>query len=84
MGIPFFYKWLVTKYPRIVSPAKEEPSPDGIGYDNLYLDMNYIVCPPMTASEVFESMFQYLDRLFCIVRPRRLLYLAMALFLAPK
>ncbi|KAF8706477.1 hypothetical protein HU200_030750 [Digitaria exilis] len=93
MGIPFFYKWLVTKYPRIVSHAKEEPSPDGIGYDNLYLDMNYIVhscfhpqnrmhadtdhvCPPMTASEVFESMFQYLDRLFCIVRPRRLLYLA--------
>ncbi|CAL4995719.1 unnamed protein product [Urochloa decumbens] len=94
MGIPSFYKWLVTRYPNIVSPAKEEAeeSPDGIVFHNLYLDMNCIihscfhpqdqmhaeidVCPPTTVSEVFESMFEYLDRLFRIIRPRRLLYLA--------
>ncbi|KAG0528560.1 hypothetical protein BDA96_05G022400 [Sorghum bicolor] len=34
------------------------------------------VCPPMTVSEVFESLFEYMDRLFRIVRPTRLLYLA--------
>ncbi|WVZ54598.1 hypothetical protein U9M48_005371 [Paspalum notatum var. saurae] len=95
MGIPYFYKWAVKKYPSIVSAAKEEAEegPDGIIYDNLYLDMNFIihncfhpkdqaythihVCPPpMTLQEVFESMFEYMDRLFRVVRPRRLLYLA--------
>ncbi|PUZ62863.1 hypothetical protein GQ55_3G020900 [Panicum hallii var. hallii] len=94
MGIPSFYKWLVTKYPSIVSSAEEEPeeSPDGVIYDNLYLDMNCVihhcfhpqddlhagidVCPPTTVTEVLESIFEYLDRLFRIVRPRRLLYLA--------
>ncbi|CAD6258438.1 unnamed protein product [Miscanthus lutarioriparius] len=97
MGIPKFYRWAVMKYPRIVSPAKEEPEgPDGGNgnfiYDNLYLDMNEIIhnCfhpqdqkytrihvpPPMTLHEVFESMFGDMDRLFRIVRPRRLLYLA--------
>ena len=34
------------------------------------------VCPPTTVTEVLESIFEYLDRLFRIVRPRRLLYLA--------
>ncbi|KAB8087296.1 hypothetical protein EE612_011358 [Oryza sativa] len=93
MGIPSFYRWLVNRYPSIVSPAKESRPADGIVvYDNLYLDMNQIihysfhpqdqmnagtdVCAPTTVSEVFESMFDYLDRLFRIVRPRRLLYLA--------
>ena len=34
------------------------------------------MCPPRTVTEVLESIFDYLDRLFRIVRPRRLLYLA--------
>ncbi|AQK44972.1 5'-3' exoribonuclease 3 [Zea mays] len=95
MGIPSFYKWVVSKYPSIISPVKDEPEecPDGIIYDNLYLDMNCIIhcCfhpqdqlthadidvrPPTTANEVFESMFEYMDRLFRIVRPTSLLYLA--------
>ncbi|KAJ1274069.1 hypothetical protein BS78_05G034700 [Paspalum vaginatum] len=87
MGIPYFYSWAVKKYPSIVSAAEED---HGILYDNLYLDMNYIIhncfhprdqCisvrpPPMTLQEVFESMFEYMDSLFRVVRPRRLLYLA--------
>ncbi|CAN6234233.1 unnamed protein product [Urochloa humidicola] len=95
MGVPYFYKWATKKYPSIVTPAKEksEEGSDGIIYDNLYLDMNYIIhncfhpqekkythihlcSPPMTLYEVFDSMFEYMDRLLRIVRPRRLLYLA--------
>lgn len=31
---------------------------------------------PTTEAEVFENIFDYIDRLFSIIRPRRLLYMA--------
>ena len=31
---------------------------------------------PTTEAEVFECIFDYIDRLFAIVRPRKLLYMA--------
>jgi 5'-3' exonuclease len=31
---------------------------------------------PTTENEVFQNIFDYIDRLFSIVRPRRVLYLA--------
>ncbi|XP_059627782.1 5'-3' exoribonuclease 3-like [Cornus florida] len=95
MGVPSFYRWLANKYPEVVVNAKEEkgddmdtssPNPNGIEFDNLYLDMNGIIhpCfhpddnlfPPTTFEAVFNNIFEYIDRIFNIVRPRKLLYMA--------
>ncbi|KAH7036342.1 exoribonculease Dhp1 [Macrophomina phaseolina] len=102
MGVPALFRWLSTKYPKIVSSVVEaepveypdgtvepvdttKPNPNGEEFDNLYLDMNGIVhpCshpedkdPPENEEEMMIEVFKYTDRVVNMVRPRKLLMIA--------
>lgn len=65
--------------------ARYKPNPNGVEFDNLYIDMNGVIHPcshpedrpaPRNEEEIFECIFDALDRMFNIIRPRKLLYLA--------
>ena len=53
--------------------------------DNLYFDMNGIIHPcthptngkqPLTETEMFNNIFEYVDRLIRIIRPKQMIYFA--------
>jgi len=101
MGVPAFFRWLSRRCGAIVVNCVEEepktvdgvtipvdlssPNPNGVEFDNLYIDMNGVIHPcshpedrpaPRNEAEIFECIFDALDRMFNIIRPRKLLYLA--------
>ncbi|GAB0489187.1 hypothetical protein MMPV_000404 [Pyropia vietnamensis] len=81
MGIPKFFRWLSDRYPLINQRLDETQV-----FDHFYLDMNGIIhqCTHPNDDEVvamdeeamFARIFHYTDRLFRIVKPSSLLFLA--------
>ncbi|KAI8451833.1 XRN 5'-3' exonuclease N-terminus-domain-containing protein [Phakopsora pachyrhizi] len=69
----------------IIRSDMSHKNPNGTEFDNLYLDMNGIVhpCthpegkkPPETEQEMMVEVFRYTDRVVNMVRPRKLLMIA--------
>ena len=87
MGVPKFYRWLSERYPLINQKVTATSRAE---CDNLYLDMNGIIHNSahsddltdelrlrLTEQQIFTNVFKYLDKLFRLVRPRKLLYMAL-------
>ena len=92
MGVPAFFRWLCCRNPKFLWDVAENPedydaaslNPD---IDNLYLDMNGIIHPcshpqvsgipvPATLNDMFINIFNYVDKLMDLLRPRKLIYMA--------
>eukprot|EP01006_Ploeotia_vitrea_P034734 TRINITY_DN65795_c0_g1_i3.p1 TRINITY_DN65795_c0_g1~~TRINITY_DN65795_c0_g1_i3.p1 ORF type:complete len:489 (-),score=31.54 TRINITY_DN65795_c0_g1_i3:993-2459(-) len=86
MGVPSFYRWLSNRYPRIKGRKDGSANVVPGEYHNLYIDMNGIIHPCCSIAEgnlygfnenqVIMRMFEYLDRLFELVQPTKVIYFA--------
>ena len=69
----------------LVPPDTTRANPNGIEFDALYLDMNGIIhnCigvindEGLTEEDMMMRVFAYISRLFDIIKPRRLFYMAL-------
>ena len=85
MGVPALFKWLVRKYPKSISdcvetpgvmlgeqyvpPDLSKPNPNGIEFDNFYIDMNGVIhnCShnegldkvPANDDDIFYNIFMF-------------------------
>lgn len=86
-GIPKMFRWLTDQYPDIINNRLEEGLSQDIEVDNFYLDMNGIIHPCthgnndnelvyLDETAMFKKIFLYVDRLYKMVQPNQVLYLA--------
>ena len=85
-GIPKLFRWLVDLYPTVLESVNNGFNNDNMKIDNFYLDMNGIIhtCThsnndkliTMNEREMFQRIFAYTDRLYKLVKPNRLMFLA--------
>eukprot|EP00127_Corallochytrium_limacisporum_P006960 Clim_evm14s239 gene=Clim_evmTU14s239 len=84
MGVPKFFRWISERYPGIAQQVVDGEIPE---FDNLYLDMNNIIHPcshpndddpnqTFTEEDIFVNIFRYVDALFQIIKPKKLLFMA--------
>ncbi|XP_017064851.1 5'-3' exoribonuclease 1 [Drosophila eugracilis] len=84
MGVPKFFRYISERYPCLSELAREHSIPE---FDNLYLDMNGIVhnCSHpddnnihfhLEEHQIFQEIFNYVDKLFYLIKPQRLFFLA--------
>lgn len=81
MGIPKMFRFLTDRYPLILQRLDEDHV-----FDHFYLDMNGIIhqCTHPSDDEIaienidemFQRIFDYTERLFRIVAPKKLMFLA--------
>jgi len=92
MGVPSFFRWLIKRYPAILSKIVDnynpEEEPINGHFDNLYLDLNGVIhsCshadegetedPQLSDNERFRLIKEYIIFIVSLIRPTRLLYLA--------
>jgi 5'-3' exonuclease len=85
-GIPKLFRWLVDLYPLIVESVGDVIGERSMSVDYFYLDMNGIIhsCTHANAdkliasneNDMFERIFAYTDRLYKLVKPRKMMFLA--------
>lgn len=86
-GIPKMFRWLTDQYPDIINNRLEEGLSEDISVDNFYLDMNGIIHPCthgnndnelvyLDETAMFKKIFLYVDRMYKMVQPNQVLYLA--------
>lgn len=83
MGIPKFFKFISERWPLISQLIDENQIPE---FDNLYLDMNSILhtcthpndgqISRMTDDQMYASIFNYIEHLFEIIKPKGVFYMA--------
>ncbi len=90
MGVPAFFKWLSFRNPKILQDASDNESDSyraNPRIDNFYIDLNGLIHPsvnprgenirePKNFEEQCENIANYIDKLLSIVKPKRLIYLA--------
>lgn len=85
MGIPKYFRYISQRWPMISQLVNGSVIPE---FDNLYLDMNSIlhtcthrdaeedVTSRMTEQEMFLAIFNYIDHLFSVIKPKKVFYMA--------